>query len=69
MESNQSLNQDNEDQHRQNKLKIGLEPFFQLDACAGIGFFKVVLCTPAPFGHAEQQVNQRANGKQQVADK
>lgn len=60
--SNQPLHQNDQDQDGQNELEVGSEPLFQLDADAGVGLGKVVLGAPAPFGDAEQQVDQGANG-------
>ena len=64
----QPLQQDHHDQHRQHELEVGLEPAGQAGAAAGIGLGQVFVKAPAPAAHAEQQVDQAADGQQQVAD-
>ena len=66
----QSLYQYEDDQQRQHELQVALEQLVvgEAHALAGIDFSNVLVVTPTPLVHAEQQVYQRADRQQQVAD-
>ena len=55
----QPLNQNNQNQYRQNKLKIRFQIFCNLNAFSSICFFHIVIKAPSPFCHTKQQINKR----------
>ena len=65
----QALEQDDDDQDRQHPLEIGLELGRELDARALVDLGKVLVKAPAPLRDAEQKVDKRADGQQEVAHK
>ena len=70
----QALDQDHQDQDGQHHGKIDMEQRLenaalrQLQTGAGVCLRQELIEAPAPFGDAEQQVHQGADGQQQIAD-
>ena len=64
----QSLHQNHQNQHRQYKTEVILQPAGHFKAAAGVALGQVVVKIPAPAGDAEQQVDQAAAGQQQIAE-
>ena len=63
----QSLNDNNDNQDRENILEIRLQHPREAKAFALVALFQIFVEAPAELRHAEEQIDQRADRKQQVA--
>ena len=66
--SEEALHQNDDDEQGENIAEIGTQPAGELGAFSGIGFREVVIEAPAPATDAEQQIDDCADGQQQIAD-
>lgn len=53
-----SLNENDEDKYREYELKVRLCEARKLEALTSVAFFNIVVKAPAPFGSAEQKVDE-----------
>ena len=67
--SEEALHQNDDDEQGENIAKIGTQPAGELGAFSGIGLREVIFEAPAPAADAEQQIDDCADGQQQIADK